>query len=125
MEKVRAHAGRAAAASKLFFPLAPLPTSQLLNASLSRLDIAEALFDGSTYLKSTLHTNTPGGDSDYLVRPTNGTMKLAVIFSSTNATIQIQVLPDNTGFGTSLSSQEIEDMCGSEDDESVSLFTVT
>ncbi len=93
--------------------------------SLSRFDIAEALFDGSTYLKSTLHTNTPGGDSDYLVRPTNGTMKLAVIFNSANATIQIQVLPDNAGFDTSLSAAEVEDMCSDEDDESVSLFIVT
>ena len=33
------------------------------------LDIAEGLFSGSTYLKSTLHANTPGGDSDYLVHP--------------------------------------------------------
>jgi hypothetical protein len=53
-------------------------------------DIAEALSSGSVYLKSTLHTNTPGGDSDYLLRPTSETMKLAVIFSSSDASAHIQ-----------------------------------
>ncbi len=53
-------------------------------------DIAEALSSGSGYLKSTFHTNTPGGDSDYLLRPTSGTMKLAVVFDSNEATAHIQ-----------------------------------
>jgi hypothetical protein len=75
------------------------------------LDIAEALFSGSTYLKSTLHTNTPGGDSDYLVCPTSGTMKLAVVFSSSNSSVQIQVLPGSEDFPTSLSASAINGMC--------------
>lgn len=38
-------------------------------------DIVETLHSGSPYMKSTLHSNTPGGDSDFLARPTSGTMK--------------------------------------------------
>jgi hypothetical protein len=53
-------------------------------------DIAEALSSGSAYLKSTLHTNRPGGASDYLLRPTHGTMKIAVIFDSSEAIAHIQ-----------------------------------
>ena len=66
------------------------PAFWLLNANIPRteqygcscwttgcgeFDVAEALHSGSAYLKSTLHSNTPGGDSDYLMRPTVGAMK--------------------------------------------------
>jgi hypothetical protein len=75
------------------------------------LDIAEALFSGSTYLKLTLHTNTPDRDSDYLVRPTSGTMKLAAVFSSSNSSVHSQVLPDSEDFPTSLSASAINTIC--------------
>lgn len=76
-----------------------------------RFDIAEALFDGSTFLKSTLHTNTPAGDSDYIVRPTTESMKLAVVFSSATSTIHIQVLDDSVDFSSTLSGEDVENMC--------------
>ena len=88
-------------------------------------DIVEALNDGSTFLKSTLHDNTPGGDSDYLVRPETNTMRLAVVFSSASSTIHIQVLPDSTNFSSSITAGEIEGLCFSSTGDPVSLFTIT
>ncbi|TAQ87470.1 hypothetical protein B7494_g4209 [Chlorociboria aeruginascens] len=73
-------------------------------------DIAEALHSGSMNLKSTLHAVQRGGDSDFLIRPTSGTMKLAVVFSSRDSTIHIQVLPDETTFSSNLSFSEIDGM---------------
>ena len=87
-------------------------------------DIAEALNSGSTYLKSTLHTNTPGGSSDYILRPTSGTMKLAVVFSS-NSTIQVQVLSNSTDFGSSLTLSDIQGMCGAGPQNRISYFTIS
>lgn len=74
-------------------------------------DIAEALNDSSMFLKSTLHTNKPGGDSDYFVRPTSSTMKLAVVFRSASSTIHLQVLSANYDFPTSLTPDDIENIC--------------
>ena len=76
-------------------------------------DIAEILDSGSTFMKSTLHTNTPGGDSDYIDRPTSGSIQLAVVFSSTTSTICIQVLPNGTDFSSSLTAGQIEEYCSS------------
>ena len=90
-----------------------------------RFDIVEALSDGSTYLKSTLHTNQPAGDSDYIERPTSGTMKLAIVFSSQTSTIHIQVLSDDTEFSTDLAASEINSMCAAEAGELVSHFAVS
>ncbi|PQE20144.1 hypothetical protein CJF30_00001454 [Rutstroemia sp. NJR-2017a BBW] len=52
-------------------------------------DITESLNAGSEYLKSTVHTDHPGGDSNYFKRPTSGTTKLAVIFSSEASSIRL------------------------------------
>ncbi|KAH8787427.1 putative TOS1-like glycosyl hydrolase-domain-containing protein [Hyaloscypha sp. PMI_1271] len=88
-------------------------------------DIAESLFEGSTYLKSTLHTNKPGGDSDYIERPTSDTMKLAVVFSSSSSTIHVQVLPADTDFPSTLAASDINKMCQATPDNQVSHFSVT
>ena len=88
-------------------------------------DIVEALMDGSMLLKSTLHTNTPGGDPDYIERPTSATMKLAVVFSSSSSTISIQVLPNTTNFSSVITAGEIEAMCSLSSDNLVSLFTIS
>ena len=87
-------------------------------------DIAETLNSGSTYLKSTLHTNTPGGSSDYILRPFSGTMKLAVVFSSAS-TIQVQVLANGTDFSSSLTLRDIDDMCASSTANRISYFTIS
>ncbi|QSZ37493.1 hypothetical protein DSL72_008591 [Monilinia vaccinii-corymbosi] len=88
-------------------------------------DIAEALNAGSTFLKSTLHTNKPGGDSDYFVRPTSGTMKLAVVFSSATSTIHLQVLPTNYDFPTSLTTDAIQSICQTSAGSKLSQFAIS
>ncbi len=90
-----------------------------------RFDVVEALSDGSTYLKSTLHTNQPAGDSDYIQRPTSGTMKLAIVFSSQTSTIHIQVLSDDTEFSASLAASDINNMCTADSGNVVSHFAVS
>jgi hypothetical protein len=76
------------------------------------------------YLKSTLHAAQRGGSSDYFNRPTSSTMKMAVIFSSSASTIHLQVLPDDTDFSSSLTTDEIDSICQSGGAEG-SVFTLT
>lgn len=64
----------------------------------------ETLSSGSAYCKSTIHTNAAGGDSDYFVRPTQGTMKLAVLFQSAMSQARIVVLANETVFDEVLSA---------------------
>lgn len=87
-------------------------------------DIVEVLSPGSSFCKSTLHTNTPGGDSNYIVRQTSGTMKLAVIFQAATSEATIQVLPADTDFSTGLTSKQISDFTGSTPLELKSLFSI-
>jgi len=70
-------------------------------------DIAEILTPGEKRCKSTLHTNNDGGSSDYIERPTSGTMKLAVIFNSADETLSIEVLSDDTEFSGSLTADQV------------------
>lgn len=88
-------------------------------------DIVEALHSGSTLLKSTLHANQQAGDSDYIDRPTSGTMKLAVVFTAANSSIHLQVLPDNIEFSQRISADEVAHMCTETPDGSVSHFHVS
>jgi len=87
--------------------------------------IAESLNDGSDYLKSTLHTNTPGGDKNYFNRPVSGTMKLAVVFSSADSTLQVQVLDNDFDFGNDLSTDDIQHVCSSNSPDAISYFQIT
>jgi hypothetical protein len=87
-------------------------------------DIAEVLSSGSMYCKSTFHTNTPGGDSDYITRPTTSTMKLAVIFSSADSSAYIQVLPSSTTFGTSLTAAQIKAFKATSSGSALSVFSI-
>jgi hypothetical protein len=89
------------------------------------LDIVEVLSPGLIQCKSTIHTNTPAGDSDYITRPTDGPIKLAVIFRSTSSTAHIQVLDESFDFGPSLTSAQIEDICTSSQGSLLSVFDVT
>ena len=85
----------------------------------------EALNDGSARMKSTLHDNASGGDSDYFDRPTDATMKLAVVFSSSTGSIHIQILPGSTDFSSSITASEIDGLCASSSSNLVSLFTIS
>ncbi|TGO78427.1 hypothetical protein BELL_0067g00230 [Botrytis elliptica] len=101
------------------------PSCSCWESGCGEFDIAEALNSGSTFLKSTLHTNKPGGDSDYFVRPTSSTMKLAVVFSSATSTIHIQVLPTSYEFPTSLTTDEIQSICGTSTGSQLSEFAIS
>lgn len=87
-------------------------------------DIMEVLSSGSTYCKSTLHTNTPGGDSDYIERPTNGTMKLAVLFHAPTSGIRIQVLPNEYEFTKTLNQTAIDGIMNMSSGSKLSEFAV-
>jgi len=67
-------------------------------------DIFEVLDSGNFRAKSTYHGNPAGGDPNYFQRPTNGTMKAAVIFDGTTSTSHIVILPDSTIFSATLAN---------------------
>ena len=64
------------------------------------LDLFEALNSGSRNLTTTLHTTLGGGggSSNYFARPTTGTIKAAVVFTSATKQISVIVLPQATSF---------------------------
>jgi hypothetical protein len=101
------------------------PSCSCWESGCGEFDIMEALDDGSARMKSTLHDNTSGGDSDYFNRPISTTMKVAVVFSSSSAAIHIQVLPDSIDFSLSITAGEIEGMCADSSGNLVSLFTIS
>ncbi|KAK4499445.1 hypothetical protein PRZ48_009959 [Zasmidium cellare] len=71
-------------------------------------DIFEVLAPGDTRCKSTLHGNIAGGDSDYFARPTNGSIKAALLLYKDN--IHIKVLDDNVDFGKTMGSTFFTEM---------------
>ncbi|KAK9485299.1 putative TOS1-like glycosyl hydrolase-domain-containing protein [Lipomyces starkeyi] len=77
-------------------------------------DAFEVLSTGSQYLTTTLHTwqgtdNTygGGGTSDYFTRPTDSTMKAAVLFDGSSESIYLLELDSSTDFGDSISADLI------------------
>ncbi|KAF0277004.1 hypothetical protein D499_0Z00460 [Hanseniaspora uvarum DSM 2768] len=80
------------------------------------LDLFEVLSSGEDKLISHIHDGQGdngssyggSGSSDYFDRPTSGTMKAAVIFSS-DSSIQIVKLDDSTTFGSSLDADTVSD----------------
>jgi hypothetical protein len=90
-------------------------------------DIFEVLSTGSDKCKSTFHMNTSGGDSDYFTRPTNATVKVAVVFSSSDSTAHIQVLDDDYDFATSLTTTEVDSLTSSSNilEDLLSLFSLS
>ncbi|ELR07172.1 target of Sbf [Pseudogymnoascus destructans] len=87
-------------------------------------DIAEVLMSGDKRCKSTLHTNAPGGSSDYFARPTSGTVKLAVIFNGADGTANIQKLSDDATFPASLTANQVSTFLNSVTGSLLSTFSV-
>lgn len=88
-------------------------------------DIMEVLSSGAMQCKSTLHTNTPAGDSDYIERPTESTIKVAVIFDSSSSMAQIQVLDDSTVFGPSFAATSVTNFLTQAGSDLISRFAVS
>ncbi|KAI0837529.1 putative TOS1-like glycosyl hydrolase-domain-containing protein [Hypoxylon sp. FL0890] len=85
-------------------------------------DIIEILHTGDTKAKSTFHFAAGTGDSHYFDRPTNKTMKVAVVFQASSSTASIKVLDDDYDFSTSLTSDEVDDLV--KDETTSSLFSL-
>ena len=81
-------------------------------------DIFEVLAAGDTRCKSTLHGNIAGGDSDYFARPTNGTIKAALLLYKDN--IHIKVLDDSTTFGSTMGDTFVTEMIADTLEDSLS-----
>jgi len=76
-------------------------------------DIMEVLDSGNTRCKSTLHGNLKGGDSNYIDRPTSGSMKLAVVMR--NDEVHIQKLDDSLEFGGTMAKSMVDQLSGNSD----------
>ncbi|KAK9379307.1 putative TOS1-like glycosyl hydrolase-domain-containing protein [Kockiozyma suomiensis] len=79
-------------------------------------DAFEVLSSGSNYMISTLHDEqggSGGGSSDYFVRPTDSTMKAAVIFDGSSSKVFLVQLDDATDFGGSVSADTVADWMSS------------
>ncbi|KAK5727936.1 target of Sbf [Elasticomyces elasticus] len=87
-------------------------------------DLFEVLAPGDQRMKSTLHGNIAGGDSDYFKRPESGTKKAVMVLYNDN--IHLKMLDDDFEFGSSLDADAINDICGStlEQTDTVSLFAL-
>lgn len=70
-------------------------------------DIFEVLDSGNTKAKSTFHGSPSGGDSNYFVRPTDSTMKAAVVFDGDSNSGHIVVLPDDTVLDDSITNDVV------------------
>ncbi|KAG4440986.1 hypothetical protein IFR05_003550 [Cadophora sp. M221] len=75
--------------------------------SCGEIDIAECLSVGSHYMKSTIHADASGGDSDYFNRPVIGTTTIVTIFRKDE--IYIGIVP-NQKFPDKLTSNDIDKM---------------
>ncbi|KAL9034964.1 MAG: hypothetical protein Q9214_006805, partial [Letrouitia sp. 1 TL-2023] len=69
---------------------------------------------GDSRCKSTLHMAPPGGSSDYFPRPTDGTIKAAVVFVGAEKQAHIQILDNDQSFDESLASHVVDGF-GSDD----------
>lgn len=71
------------------------------------LDILEVLDSGNTRCKSTLHGNISGGDSNYFKRPTDGPIKVAVVFNGDGSSAHIKILKEDYGFEKILNALDV------------------
>ncbi|KAK0272347.1 target of Sbf [Friedmanniomyces endolithicus] len=88
-------------------------------------DLFEVLAPGDQRMKSTLHGNIAGGDSDYFARPSSGTKKAVMVLYENN--IHLKMLDDSFDFGSNMDASAITDICGSTlaQTNTVSLFALS
>lgn len=71
-------------------------------------DIFEILAPGDTKAKSTFHTDTDGGSSDYFDRPVNGKIKVATVFDGQGGQVSVKILDSDVEFSPSLSEELVQ-----------------
>lgn len=88
-------------------------------------DLFEVLSPGDSRMKSTLHGNIAGGDSNYFSRPTSGTMKAAMILY--NNRLHLKVLDNSATFDNTLDSSTLNEIISSTQTQTngVSLFALS
>ncbi len=72
-------------------------------------DLFEILDSGNSRCKSTLHMEPAGGSSDWLRRPTGGSITAAMVIGGSSEVAAIRVLDQRQSFGESLSESTVED----------------
>jgi hypothetical protein len=87
-------------------------------------DLFEVLAAGDKRMKSTLHGNIAGGDSDYFARPVDGPIKAAMVLLNNN--IYLKIVDNTTEFGESMATEFIDEIAsGTTQNEWLSLFTLS
>ncbi len=84
-----------------------------LQGGCGELDVVEILSSGDTRAKSTFHFANGVGDSHYIDRPVDSSIKVAVVMDAGSAAVSIKVL-DDFDFGTSLTSDQVQNMVNDE-----------
>ena len=84
------------------------PNCSCWKSGCGEFDIFEILDPGNFRAKATFHGNKSGGSSDYFKRPTDGTIKVAVIMKSGD--ISIEILDNDTEFGKTISEGLVEEV---------------
>ncbi|KAK1823215.1 target of Sbf [Friedmanniomyces endolithicus] len=89
-------------------------------------DLFEVLAAGDQRMKSTLHGNIAGGDSDYFKRPSDAPIKAAMVLYNNN-NIHLKLLDNSTDFSSTMSADIINEICGStlSQTNTVSLFALS
>ncbi|KAI1426765.1 putative TOS1-like glycosyl hydrolase-domain-containing protein [Xylaria sp. FL1777] len=85
------------------------------------LDVVEILSSGDTRAKSTFHFANGVGDSHYIDRPVDSSIKVAVVMDAASSTVSIKVL-DDFDFSTSLTSAQVQKMVN--DETNTKLFSL-
>ena len=71
-------------------------------------DLFEVLDPGNTRCKSTLHMAPAGGSSDYFLRPIEGTITAAVVFTGRHEVAHIQILDGRVNFDHILAAHVVD-----------------
>ena len=84
------------------------PDCSCWTSGCGEFDLFEILDTGNSRCKSTLHMLPAGGCSDYFDRPLDRTIKVAVVFASSNKTASIHVIDDGQGFDDVLAGSVVD-----------------
>ena len=84
------------------------PSCSCWTSGCGEFDIFEVLDSGNSRCKSTLHMAPAGGSSDYFKRPTDETVKVAIVFAGSNETASIQVLDEIVAFDETLTEAYVQ-----------------